>query len=114
MRRGPDHLGPEAIAGLTARRRQLDLPVGTAGKVTPLPVWESTFVGGAADGTVHRLIAAPERWAVYCHRQAIGIVEIKHVHETRLQESLWTRHLYERAWCVEGLATYRPVLPLAA
>jgi hypothetical protein len=112
-RPGPGHDGPAAVAGLTARRRQLGLPVGSM--VRTLPVWETTFVGGEHDGRTHRLVAAPERWAVYRHRQAVGIAEVRQVHEPRPQSSLWTRHLYERVYESEGRATYRPVLePLAA
>jgi hypothetical protein len=92
------------FAGLTARRRQLGLPIGN--DRMPLKVWRTVFRGGAIDGSVHRMIDAPERWAVYMHRQAHGIVKIQSVHETRLQEDLWDRFTYKRVALGEDFATY--------
>lgn len=102
----PD-LGDRPLSGLTARRRQLGLPVGN--EHMPIPVWRTTFCGGPAETRPHRLIATPQQWAVYAHRQAIGIVKVQHTYETRLQEDLWERFVYDRVDVGVGWAVYRLV-----
>jgi hypothetical protein len=101
----PDHRDRRAFFGLTARRRQLGLPVSECGP--RIHVRATLFLGGPLAGRRRRLIAAPARWAVYAHRQAIGVVEVRHLHETRLQPELWERFIYERVADGEGWATYR-------
>lgn len=107
-RRSPPKLeGPAAYAGLTRRRQQLGLPVGPI-KASPVEVFETTFLDGPAAAKPHRLTAAPERWAVFAHRQAIGVVEVVlPALATPRQPELWTRFDYRRVDGGEGWATYR-------